>query len=67
MRKYALIDQYGTILSYSDFPIANFASCSCNDCGEVTEKQINCVPDVVYSPDYIGKTYDTNIKEVILE
>ena len=66
MRKYALIDQNGIILSYSDFPIQSYTCCNCNECGEVVEKQINCVPDVVYSPDYIGKTYDVNIKEVIL-
>jgi len=67
MRKYALIDQDGIILSYSEFPIKSYAFQATNDKGEITEKQVNCVPDVVYSPDYIGKKYDTNIKEVIIE
>jgi hypothetical protein len=66
MTKYALIDENGVILSYSDFPIVDYPCHTCNDQGEQCTKHITCVPNVVYSPDYIGKTYNINIKEVII-
>lgn len=57
MKKFALFDENGILLGYSQFPVKDYRYSVTNRDGSISTYSVRCEPDFDYAPENVGKKH----------